>query len=53
MWFRQAALIFKVLRQRDPAMISGMALAWCSNETSVAESSNADAARSYDYEISV
>jgi len=36
---RQAVLIFKVLRQCDPATIPGMALAQPSNEAPVAESS--------------
>jgi hypothetical protein len=37
--WRQRGLIFKLLRQRDPATISGIALAQPSNEAPVAESS--------------
>ena len=38
MWLRQAGLIFKVLRQHDPAITPGMALAQSANEAPVAES---------------
>src|ERR1039458_5327954 len=53
MWFRPPGLIFKVLREREPAIIPGIALAQSSNETPVAESSNDDAVCSHEYEISV
>jgi hypothetical protein len=53
MWFRQPGLIFKVLRQRELAIVPGIALAQSSNEAAFAESSNDDAVCSCDYENSV
>jgi hypothetical protein len=52
MWLQHPALIFKVLRRRDPAMIPGTASAQSSNEAPAAELSADYAVCLYDYEIS-